>query len=149
MERRDGGLCDLVEAERLSAGIAGGVAVAVGDERLPGFESQAAGGLDGLDVDICLFPVPDIEAARDLRDRRGPGPRLQVVEDGPDPGDTLADGSLLVGPGTGRERLPEHLPDILERKERFERLLNLFFHGDASSRGPESNRDGADLQSTA
>jgi hypothetical protein len=70
VERRDWGLRDLVETEGFAAGVAGGVAVAVGDERLPRLEGQAAGGLDRLDVDIRLLPVPDVEAAGDLRDLR-------------------------------------------------------------------------------
>ncbi len=145
MKRCDGGFGDLVETEGLAAGVAGGVAVAVGDERLPRLGGQAAGGLDRLDIDDFLLPIPDTEAARNLRDRRGAGPRLQVVEDGADPGDTRPDCLLFAGVRAGRERLPEHLPDILKRKECFERLLNLFFHRETSQKAETRSRTGIEL----
>ncbi|WP_243669593.1 hypothetical protein [Methanoculleus chikugoensis] len=59
-------------------------------------------------------PVPASRSSRAARTRATPSP----------------DRLLLGGIRAGRERLPEHFADILEREERFERLLDLFLHGE-------------------
>jgi len=63
VELLDGRPGDLVQPEWFSAVVAGGVAVAVGDDGFPSFRGQPACRLDGVDVDELLLAGPGIKLA--------------------------------------------------------------------------------------
>jgi len=116
---------DLVQPEWLSAVVAGGVAVTVGDQGLSGFRSKPSGCLNRMDVYELLLAGSGIQLSYSRAGRLS-GPSLQISQYAFNPGYGTIELFLLCFVKARRKRLPEDLPYILQGEEGFVCLLNLY-----------------------